>query len=443
VISHNYGRFLGEAIDSVLGQTLSPDEVLIIDDASTDETLEVASRYSDLGVQYTHVLNRSVWRNRILAADTLKGKWLLCLDADNTLHPEYLASAMKAATDPMCGVIYPSLQRFGEDNRLVDLSDPELPVSSSNYIDASAVYRREALLQAGLDLVHPDQMLSAEDWIQARRIISGGWTAQYNPVAVNYRVHGSNKHARRAAISRDHYDDAGLDHELITIVIPLAGRTHLWPLTSQWLDSQHWPRNQCRLVLIDNSHDAEFTSMVRQWVATSDYSDVNYRRDYSGYAGQADEPRTGRPAHDRQAHRTVAAIYNRAFQECPTDYLLTLEDDISPPLGAIEDLLRGMSPRVAAVTGAYLHRDRTRYLVWRGPHDSRTDIAPQDSGVEPIGGCGFGCLLIRRDVTKSLMLTTDGPTPFYDANACDQMVRMGWALAVNWSVRCDHFAEAL
>jgi glycosyltransferase involved in cell wall biosynthesis len=444
IICHNYGQYLAEAVDSVLAQTLLPCEIVVVDDASTDNTEAVARGYAARGVRYVRVDTGNVWLNRTRIINELRGKWVLCLDADNTIPPTYLERAVAIGEpDPRCGVVYPSLNRFGDDQRLVDFSRPGLPLSAANHIDASAVYRREAVLQAGLDAVSADQMKTAEDWVQARRVVGAGWTAHHNPVPINYRVHGSNKHTRRIEQGRDYYDDAGLAHEPVTIVIPLSGRSHLWPVTRDWLESQTWPRSQCRLMLIDNSHSDSFGVIVRHWIAASDYQDVRYIRSTTGRAGMADEQRTGRPEHDREVHRNVAGLYNAAFRECGTDYVVTIEDDIEPPTDAIEQLLRGMGPRVAAVSGAYPHRDGSRYLAWQGDVSHERWYLGPGHGIEQITGCGFGCLLIRRAVTQSLMLTTDGPTRFYDANAFDSIGKLGWEVRINWSVDCKHHAEAL
>ena len=45
--AYNYGAYLAEAIESALAQTYSPVEVIVIDDGSKDDTVEVASRYAD------------------------------------------------------------------------------------------------------------------------------------------------------------------------------------------------------------------------------------------------------------------------------------------------------------------------------------------------------------------------------------------------------------
>jgi glycosyltransferase involved in cell wall biosynthesis len=444
VICHNYGRFLREAVSSVLAQTLQPCEIVIVDDASTDDTEAVAGSFANRGVRYVRINTGNVWINRLRIINQLKGQWVLCLDADNMLPSNYLESAMQVASqDHQCGVVYPSLARFGNDDRFVDLSSPQLPLASANFIDASAVYRREAIMQAGLTNYSPDPKRTAEDWVLAKRIVGAGWTARHNPVPIRYRVHGANKHAKRIGEGRDYYDDSGLSCEPVTIVVPLAGRWHLWPETREWLETQTWPRSLCRLMLIDNSHDPAFSEVVRDWLACCSYGDVRYIRSTVGRAGLADEQRTGRPDHDREVHRSVASIYNAAFAECGTDYVLTLEDDIEPPIDAIEQLFRGMGPRVAAVSGAYLHRNGKTWLAWTGQAGNLQTYANRGKGIEAITGCGFGCLLIRRSVTQAIQLATDGLTPFYDANTFETIRQLGWEARINWNVDCKHYAEPL
>ena len=47
VPSYNCARFIGEAIDSILQQTQPPEQIIIVDDGSTDDTEQVVRRYSD------------------------------------------------------------------------------------------------------------------------------------------------------------------------------------------------------------------------------------------------------------------------------------------------------------------------------------------------------------------------------------------------------------
>jgi len=57
--THNYARFVGAAVESVLAQTYPPLEIIVVDDGSTDDTSEVVSRYADK-VRYVRKANGGV-----------------------------------------------------------------------------------------------------------------------------------------------------------------------------------------------------------------------------------------------------------------------------------------------------------------------------------------------------------------------------------------------
>jgi glycosyltransferase involved in cell wall biosynthesis len=86
----NGARFLAEAIDSILGQSLAPGEVIVVDDGSTDSTPEVAARY---GGRVTYVrqdnAGPSAARNRGVLRS--RGDFVAFLDADDLWHPDKLA----------------------------------------------------------------------------------------------------------------------------------------------------------------------------------------------------------------------------------------------------------------------------------------------------------------------------------------------------------------
>jgi glycosyltransferase involved in cell wall biosynthesis len=87
---HNGERFLEEALATIFSQTLAPDEVIVVDDGSTDGTAAVAARHGD-AIRY---LNQSqagpaAARNRGIAA--ARGELIAFLDADDRWHREKLA----------------------------------------------------------------------------------------------------------------------------------------------------------------------------------------------------------------------------------------------------------------------------------------------------------------------------------------------------------------
>lgn len=89
--THNAARYIGEAVESVLGQTYGNWELIIVDDASADGTEEVVSRYNDARIRY-HRVERighpAGVRNAALRMAT--GELIAFLDADDAYFPETL-----------------------------------------------------------------------------------------------------------------------------------------------------------------------------------------------------------------------------------------------------------------------------------------------------------------------------------------------------------------
>jgi glycosyltransferase involved in cell wall biosynthesis len=103
--SYNAARLLPNAVDSVLRQTRPADEVIVVDDGSTDDTAEVC-RGLDRRVRYIRRENGglSAARNTGLAAST--GEWFLSLDADDVLYPQALQALSEKADSCEAGVVY-------------------------------------------------------------------------------------------------------------------------------------------------------------------------------------------------------------------------------------------------------------------------------------------------------------------------------------------------
>jgi len=99
ITCHNYGRFLGTAIRSVLAQTHAPAEILVVDDASDDETRQVAEQFADDGVRYLRVENRNAHLTRKAGVDQTTAEVVLFLDADNALNDDYIEKGLSEFGD--------------------------------------------------------------------------------------------------------------------------------------------------------------------------------------------------------------------------------------------------------------------------------------------------------------------------------------------------------
>ncbi|HUT59165.1 MAG TPA: glycosyltransferase [Phycisphaerae bacterium] len=91
--SYNVEKYLQRAVDSVLRQTLQPQEVIVVDDGATDGTADIAKRYGP-PVKYIYQENRGLAATRNTGIRNSRGYWIALLDADDEWVPNHLANAM-------------------------------------------------------------------------------------------------------------------------------------------------------------------------------------------------------------------------------------------------------------------------------------------------------------------------------------------------------------
>ena len=108
---YNGERYLIEAIESVLMQSAPPDEILVVDDGSTDGSAVVAERFSTGRYLWQAQAGASSARNHGVRAAT--GDWLAFLDADDLWTTEKLARQRAVlATQPTLDMVFGQVQQF-------------------------------------------------------------------------------------------------------------------------------------------------------------------------------------------------------------------------------------------------------------------------------------------------------------------------------------------
>lgn len=96
--THNRARTLLRALDSVLAQSYPADEIIVVDDGSTDDTGDLVARHFP-GVRYLHQRNRGVSAARNLGIRAARGNWLALLDSDDAWLPTKLAAQVSLLGD--------------------------------------------------------------------------------------------------------------------------------------------------------------------------------------------------------------------------------------------------------------------------------------------------------------------------------------------------------
>jgi len=95
---YNAERWVGEAIDSCLAQTYRPLEIIVVDDGSTDGSLEIIKEYADSHrdiVQYETGPNRGGCAARNRGIDLSNGDYLMFLDADDYISEDTITALVK------------------------------------------------------------------------------------------------------------------------------------------------------------------------------------------------------------------------------------------------------------------------------------------------------------------------------------------------------------
>ena len=108
--AYNSGKYIGEAIASVLAQTMQDFELIVVDDGSVDDTADVVSGFADPRIRLLkNDVNRgpSYSRNRAMASSS--GEWIAVLDADDWWHEQRLEFLLSAAKQSQAEIVADNL----------------------------------------------------------------------------------------------------------------------------------------------------------------------------------------------------------------------------------------------------------------------------------------------------------------------------------------------
>ena len=115
VPTYNYGRFIREAVDSALAQTVQPVEVIVVDDGSTDDTPQQMAAYThDPRVRYLRQENRGLSAARNAGIRAARSEFVAFLDADDRWKPEKLERQLACFTSDNIGLVYCGRTTFNE-----------------------------------------------------------------------------------------------------------------------------------------------------------------------------------------------------------------------------------------------------------------------------------------------------------------------------------------
>src|SRR6266478_1487403 len=227
IVTFNSGRFIKRCLESVLAQRYPNREIIVVDNASTDGTIDILEQFEHSCKVYYNDENIGFAAAQNQAIQLSDGDWVLTLNPDVLLLPNFIqaladAGQMDSKAGTVCGKLLAILASFDlPDKPLVDstgiyftpmlrhLDRGSQEVDNGHYLHyeyvfgataAAALYRREMISDISIDgeFFDSDFFVYREDADVAWRAQLMGWSCIYAPLARGYHVRNVLPGNRRA-----------------------------------------------------------------------------------------------------------------------------------------------------------------------------------------------------------------------------------------------------
>ncbi len=220
---YNAAPFVAEAIKSVLASSYKELEVVCVDDGSTDQSLQVLQemKKTDSRIHVIHQENAGVCAARNVAIAASKGQYVLPLDADNQLLPQFIEQAVKVLEEqPEVKAVAPTAEFFGERQGIWQLPPFSMErLAHKNILDVCALYRRSDFDRTQ---GYCAEIIAREDWeFWIAMLKEGGQVVRLPEVGMRYRYTRGSKRDK----------DRQLKHHVINVL----NRRHP-EFFEQWLE---------------------------------------------------------------------------------------------------------------------------------------------------------------------------------------------------------------
>lgn len=194
---YNGELYLKEAIDSVLNQSLEDFEFLIINDGSTDSSLEIINSYNDERIKVISQPNSGIVKSLNLGLDIAKGKYIARMDSDDICHPHRLLTQFQFldANKEYVG-IGSSVNWIDKEGDYIftfenpSSTDDEIRrdfMKDNPFIHSSMFFRKDVAIAVGK---YPD-LMNFEDYGLWKRLLDRGKMCNLKEVLLDYRMNPS------------------------------------------------------------------------------------------------------------------------------------------------------------------------------------------------------------------------------------------------------------
>jgi len=207
---YNGDRYLRAAVDSILAQTMTDFELIVIDDASSDGSQTILNSYADPRLRVIrHSRNKGIVEALNNGLSQVRGRYIARMDADDISYPCRLEKQVAfLEKHPEIGVVGSWIQGFGDVRRQYihryPVSDKEIQASllfESPFAHPSVMIRRA--IMENLERPYSSEFPYVEDWELWSRLSKSGGGANIPTPLIQYRIHAKSSSQRFTEIQGD------------------------------------------------------------------------------------------------------------------------------------------------------------------------------------------------------------------------------------------------
>lgn len=202
---YNQALFIEECLGSILTQSFRDWECIIVDDGSTDHSSEIISKWLERDSRFSYIFkeNGGVASARNIGIKRAAGDWILPLDGDDFIAPEYMEKASQKFNKEVL-IIYPECRCFGDRDGIWELPPYKLQdFLLNNSIVNSCFFKKGDALATQL---YDENIDGFEDWeflIQLVEKHRDKKVLKLDYPGLNYRVSVSSRNIFLKTMNKD------------------------------------------------------------------------------------------------------------------------------------------------------------------------------------------------------------------------------------------------
>jgi glycosyltransferase involved in cell wall biosynthesis len=458
VTFHNQREFVKECLNGFARQTIKiPYEVIAIDDASKDDTLEfIRDNFPKVRVRFENFKNANKSRNA--GMEIARGKYIAFFDGDDYPFAEYLEKLYDALqANPDAGFSY---ARF--DSNRYGLGKMRLPKCnifewSKSWCDFSNITNTPILIRREIAPEWDEQLEIMQDAGYCLKLNRAGITGVHVRKSLwYYNLHAGGvwqgeiqeKHERAREFLKA---NRGMRTDIAEVLfVSLLSRDEVLDeyfeqIPKLGISNAHW------LVFID-SDDENFIKKIKDKAAVHDALFLSTRFFVTGEANLAES----RDFEERGMRIAgfIGTIINQARERIGgAKYIFMVEDDTIAPRNAYKKLKKiiARDRTIAYASGIECGRGFTKHTgICHLIEDGQGEIIGRDiprmrnNGIVDIGGGGWYCWIGRTDalgdfLEKRKFRCYDGKMLGPDVMMIYDLGKMGYRCVTDLSVQCNHY----